>query len=271
MGNIEDWALYCVVGYFSEMRPYSPTFIRVGLIDLLKMTSHNQRMSITSTQLEVLQRAPLFQSLGAAQCEQLHPHLSYRTLQQGETLFREGQAAENFYLLLRGQIKLYRVSTAGNEKVIEIIRSGQTFAEALMFLDRPAYPLTAQALSEVELVVIDSRGFYQLLSASTETCLRVMGNLSVRLHHLLDEIDALTLQNATLRLVNYLLYLLPEGAKGGADITLPAAKNIIASRLSIQPETLSRILARLANEGLIQVEGLHIQIRDIEALRIFDA
>jgi len=227
-------------------------------------------MSITSTQLEAVQQAPLFRSLDAKQLKQLQPHLSARCLEEGEPLFREGQIAESFYLLLKGQIKLYRVSAAGNEKVIEIIRPGQSFAEALLFLESPAYPLTAQALSEVELVVINSRGFHQLLTASTDTCLRVMGSLSIRLHHLLNEIDALTLQNATLRLVNYLLYLVPEGAKGAAEITLPAAKNIIASRLSIQPETLSRILASLCSQGLIRVEGLNIQVHDTEALRVFE-
>lgn len=220
-------------------------------------------------QLEALKQAPLFHSLSEQQLEQLHSYLSTRVLAQGETLFREGEVAESFYLLLRGQIKLYRVSTAGNEKVVEIIRPGQTFAEALMFLERPVYPLTAESLSETELVVINSRGFHQLLSASTETCLRVMGNLSQRLHHLLNEIDALTLQNASLRLVNYLLCLVPEGTSGGVEITLPAAKNIIASRLSIQPETLSRILANLGQKGLIAVDGLNIRIHDIAALRMF--
>jgi len=227
-------------------------------------------MSITPSQLEAVQQAPLFHSLDAQQLEQLQPHLSGRRLEQGEPLFHEGQAAENFYLLLRGQIKLFRVSATGNEKVIEIIRPGQTFAEALVFLESPAYPLTAQALSAVELVAINSQGFLRLLTASTETCLRLMGNLSIRLHHLLNEIDALTLQNATLRLVNYLLYLVPEGARGEVAITLPAPKNIIASRLSIQPETLSRILAGLSTKGLIRVEGLNIHIQDIEALRVFE-
>lgn len=241
------------------------------VIDLIEITSHNRRMSLNPTQLESLKQAPLFRSLTDQQLQQLQPYLTSRNQKLGEQLFHEGQPAESFFLLLKGQIKLYRVSPTGNEKVIEIVRPGQTFAEALLFLDTPAYPLSAQNLSDVELVVINSRGFRQFLTESTDTCFRVMGNISIRLRQLLNEIDALTLQNATLRLVNYLLYLVPEGEGGKTDITLPAAKNIIASRLSIQPETLSRILAGLSSRHLISVDGLNICIHDIEALRAYEA
>jgi CRP-like cAMP-binding protein len=227
-------------------------------------------MPLHDTQFEALTQSPLFSSLSREQLLQLQPHLSDRGLGQGEHLFLEGQPAESFYLLLKGQIKLYRVSATGGEKVIEIVRPGQTFAEALMFLDRPAYPLTAQTLSAVELVVINSKGFQQLLADSTETCFRVMANISIRLRQLLNEIDALTLQNATLRVVNYLLHLIPEGVRGETGITLPASKNVIASRLSIQPETLSRIFSVLSSNRLISVDGLTIQIHDIEALRAFE-
>jgi CRP-like cAMP-binding protein len=227
-------------------------------------------MPINANDLLTLKQSPLFSSLSEAQLERLQPSLSARTLAQGEHLFEEGMAAESFYLLLQGRLKLFRVSAAGNEKVIEIVRQGQAFAEALMFLDRPVYPVAAQTLTEARLVVINNKGFHQLISESTETCFRVMGSLSIRLRQLLNEIDSLTLKNASLRVVSYLLYLVPEGEKGKMDITLPAAKNIIASRLSIQPETLSRILNTLCSRQLIQVEGLNICIHDIEALRAYE-
>lgn len=221
---------------------------------------------LNTEETEELLQSHLFQALDEEQWRQLMPHISMRSLQQGEHLFNEGDTADVFYLLRRGQVKLYRLSPSGQEKVIEIVSPGQSFAEALMFLELPAYPVSAQALSEAELFVIANRGFVQQLSRSVDTCFRVMGNLSVRLRGLLNEIDALTLQNATLRLVNYLLRLFAEQEEQHA-ITLPAAKNIIASRLSIQPETLSRILTNLTAEGLISVDGLTITVLDAERLR----
>lgn len=151
---------------------------------------------------------------------------------------------------------------------MEIVNPGQTFAEALMFHEMPSYPLSAQALLDSELVVINARGFLEFLSGSVESCFKVMGSLSVRLRKLLGEIDALTLQNADLRVANYLSQLLTEAdGEEGAVVTLPAAKNVIASRLSIQPETLSRSLNTLSAKGIIEVDGLNIRVPDVQALR----
>lgn len=201
--------------------------------------------------------------------EQLSGATTLKSLDQGEHLFEAGSRADEFYLLASGQIKLYRLSPAGQEKVIEIIRPGQTFAEALMFLDIPTYPVNAQALTPATLYAIKNRVFLDILRGSVETCFHVMADISMRLKHHLNEIDALTLQNATLRVVNYLGQLIPTGDSAAAEITLPAAKNIIASRLSITPETLSRILNVLSSKGLIAVEGLHIRVHDVDGLRAY--
>ena len=229
--------------------------------------------AITTEQKQVLQQHHLFRALSEEQLTLLLQDVTIKQLEQGQHLFEQGAEASAFYLLHRGQVKLYRLSPSGQEKVIEIVRPGQTFAEALMFLDIPAYPLNAQALTDTELFVIRNKGFLQLLSQSVDTCFHVMADISMRLRGLLNEIDALTLQNASLRLVNYLLYLVQEveSVEGSAEITLPAAKNIIASRLSIQPETLSRILSNLSSKGLISVDGLNIKVLDVEGLRTFGA
>ncbi len=218
---------------------------------------------------EQLRENHLFRSLSDEQMQLLSGATSIKTLSQGEHLFEAGAKADEFYLLCKGQIKLYRLSPAGQEKVIEIIRPGQTFAEALMFLDIPAYPVNAQALVDTELYAIKNRVFLDILKGSVDLCFKVMADISMRLKRHLNEIDALTLQNATLRVVNYLGQLIPACDNEVADVVLPAAKNIIASRLSITPETLSRILHSLSNKGLISVEGLHIKVHDVDNLRAY--
>ncbi len=192
--------------------------------------------------------------------------LSVTRIDQGEHLFRQGQQAERFFYVHAGQIKLYRLSPSGNEKVIEIVRPGQTFAEAVMFMSRQDYPVSAEALSASEVVTIEGRVFLGILRESVDTCFRLMSDMSVRLHERILEIDALTLQNATLRLVNYLLYRFREEPDSD-QICLPAAKHIIASHLSIQPETLSRILSSLSSKGLISVKGLMITVHDLDGLQ----
>jgi len=216
-----------------------------------------------------LRRLPLLSELDDAQLARMRDSRRTLTLAAGETLFHMGDRSAHFYYLDEGAIKLFRVSPAGQEKIVEIIRPGQTFAEAVMFFARPLYPVNAQALEDSVLTAFDSAVFLEMLHQSTETCLRLLGTLSVRLHQRVNEIDALSLQNATLRVVNFLLARLPEAAHedGRRVIHLEAAKKDIAGRLSIQPETFSRVLHALTESGAIEVDGRRISVTSEQALR----
>jgi CRP/FNR family transcriptional regulator, dissimilatory nitrate respiration regulator len=187
-------------------------------------------------------------------------------LDENENLFQHGQPAEDFFLVLAGQIKLFRLSEGGDEKVIEIITPGRLFAEAVMFMERQVYPVNAQAVQATELLAISSRVFTRILRESVDTCFRVMGIMSQRLHRHLNEIDSLTLHNATYRLVSYLLNEAAHGKQEASSLQLNTPKHVVASRLSIQPETLSRILSRLSKQNLIEVRGSHIEVLDYDGL-----
>lgn len=187
-------------------------------------------------------------------------------LEAGEQLFGQNEVAQYFYYLQQGQIKLSRLSPAGDLKIIEIIEAGQMFAEAVMFMEKHRYPVNAQAVSGCELIAFDMPVFVGLLRESTETCFRLMADMSARLHRRLRDIENLTLHNATYRLVEYLLEHAPAEPRRDAAVRLETPKSVIASRLSIQPETLSRILARLSGEGLISVERNLIRVVDVAGL-----
>lgn len=189
------------------------------------------------------------------------------SLGENETLFQHGQPADDFFLVLQGQVKLFRLSEDGDEKVIEILTPGRLFAEAVMFMERHAYPVNAQAVMASELLAISSKAFSRMLRESVDTCFRVMGVMSQRLHRLLNEIDSLTLHNATYRLVSYLLNEAAHSDHASPTLRLDTPKHVVASRLSIQPETLSRILARLSKQELIQVRGSQIEVLDHAGLR----
>jgi len=217
---------------------------------------------------EELRKIPLFSDLDEAPFAAIVRGMHSHPLTRGGRLFSQGEPVHHFYYLRSGLIKLFRTSPAGDEKVIELIKAGQTFAEALMFMGHDAaYPLHAEAVEASEVVSFDARAFREMLSESPESGFRVMATLSRRLHKFLNEIESLSLRNATYRLVIYLLQQLPEDISGSSSIHLPATKNLIASQLSIQPETFSRILHRLSGKGLIEVQGNDIVLCDIPALR----
>jgi CRP-like cAMP-binding protein len=200
---------------------------------------------------------------------EVHDRESYNPVELGQKqiLFEAGQPAESFYLLRSGQIKLYSLSAEGDEKVIEIIRPGETFAEAIAFMEQHAYPVSAEAIMDSNLCSFDLLAFRRLLEDSPATSMRLLADMSRRLRMRINEINNLTLHNATYRLVVYLLEQIPEGAMELAEIHLGTPKSIIASRLSIKPETFSRILSKLTQRGLISVEGNNITLQDVNGLR----
>ena len=204
--------------------------------------------------------------------EQLATLLRYTRavqLQENETLFEFGQSAERFYLLVSGQVKLFRVSEDGNEKIIEIVSPGKLFAEAVMFIQHGRYPVSATALQPSEVYSFENRAFARMLQESNGLCLKLLASLSMRLHAQINEIDNLSLQNATFRVIGYMLDLLPDPCTESAVLDLAVPKQVIASRLSITPETLSRILHTMARNDIISINGKIIAIKSVQRLREF--
>ena len=101
-----------------------------------------------STLLATLFRHPLFQALPQPALQELALGAGSRRLLQGATLHHEGDPARHFFILVHGQIKLHRLSGDGQERVLEIVRPGDVFAETPLFDEQPHYRLSATALRE---------------------------------------------------------------------------------------------------------------------------
>ena len=213
--------------------------------------------------LEALSQSHLFSKLSETQLERVRRYSHITDMVEGESLFFQGDNANSFYLVLSGRIKLFRVSPEGKEKIVEIMEAGHTFAEALMFMNEPHYPVTATALAPSRVIVINSREFKAMLRESVDSCFQVMGAMSYRLRALISEIDALSLETGTVRTVAYLLREAPEDSP---SFKLKVAKSVIASRLSVKPETFSRILKNLHDRNIISIDGRTVTIHDREAM-----
>ena len=227
-----------------------------------------ESMHANDIQPEELRRNPLLSALDDAQLERLLQTARIVQLNEGQHLFERQQEARHFFMLRSGTVRLYLSAPDGSEKVLHLVSPYETFAEAIMFMDDKRYPVNASALSASELIAFSNTTFQEILRESIDTCFRLMADLSTWLKKQINEIDALTLQNATLRFTNYLIRMAPPGMSSNVEIRLAAPKHVIASRLSIQPESFSRILRTMQQAELITVEGNTIRIRDIEALTV---
>jgi len=219
--------------------------------------------------MQILRKNILFSGLDEDQFTKIIESSSLIQLKEGEVLFQQQQIAEYFYLLETGDIKLYRLSANGDEKVIELIREGQTFAEAVMFMQGNFYPVNAQALVDCQLIQVEMKAFRNMLEHSAETSLKILGHMSRKLHGLVQEIDQLSLQNAKMRVIQFLLRELPVDAVSSCQLQWNTPKTVIASRLSVRPETFSRILQQLSQEQLIKVDRKSIEILDIDGLKSY--
>ena len=212
----------------------------------------------------------LFAGLDEADFETLMRRASVIRVEKGAVLFHRGDKADYFYFIDSGQIELNIIAPSGQKKVLEVVGPDRTFAEAVTFMGGHKYPVTCEALSDVVLVRIPNKDYVELIYDNRDACMRLLSDISRHLHARVREIERLTVQNARARLVSYLLEHVVETDDDEATIRLELPRHVIASRLSITPETLSRLLRGLVDDRVITIEDRVIFVHSLSRLRPYD-
>ncbi len=219
---------------------------------------------------QILRSHHLFEPLSEAELDELMNASQLLNLDKGDVVFRQGEPANAFYFVISGAVKIYRLTPDGQEKVFEVIGNRHTFAEAMMLMDTPNYVASAQTIGPTQVYRFSSSVYMHLLQNNNRLAFALLGKLSVRLHQRINEIETLSLKNATHRVVRYLLTQLARVKDGGSTFELPMAKQLVAGHLSIQPETFSRIIRRMIDEEVINQDGRQITIRNPQHLEQFE-
>jgi CRP-like cAMP-binding protein len=208
----------------------------------------------------------MFSEMGSAELDRIAAATVPLYFDKGQSIVQCGDPCTGFHVVVYGQVKLAFTSPQGVEKVVEIIRPGQSFGEALMFLDMP-YVVFAQALADSMLLHVAKHAVFEELGPNP-FARRMIAGLARRLHGLVRDVEAYTLRSGQERIIGYLLAELSEGAAGkAAEVLLTPGKSVLASRLNMTPEHFSRILHELAADGLIEVNGRSIRVPDVARLR----
>lgn len=214
-----------------------------------------------------LANLPMFSEMNAGELDRLAAATLPFYFEKGQSIVQCGAPCTGLHLVVYGQVKLGFTSPQGVEKVVEIVRPGNSFGEALMFLDKP-YIVFAQALSDTMLLHVAKHAVFEELAHDPLFARRMLSGLSRRLHGLVRDVEAYTLRSGQERIIGYLLADVPDEADGGpAEVHLTPGKSVIASRLNMTPEHFSRILHELAAAGLIEVNGRSVRIPDLARLR----
>ncbi|MBS0434876.1 MAG: Crp/Fnr family transcriptional regulator [Proteobacteria bacterium] len=211
---------------------------------------------------------PLFTDLNRPELERLALGCQLRRLSRGDTVFRVGEACEEFHVTVTGQVKLYALSPAGQEKVIELVGPGNSFAEALMFTGKP-YIVNAQALTDTLLLTVKKEAVVGEIERDPRFAMRMLAGISRRLHGLVHDVEAYALHSGMQRVIGYLLrdQVVEDCATGEVvTVSLPVSKATIASRLSLTPEYFSRVLHELEAAGLVRIDKRDVHILDPKRL-----
>lgn len=213
-----------------------------------------------------LSMLPLFQEMQPPELQRLALGSRLRHFARGDDVFRIGDPCEEFHVTVSGQVKLFAISPAGQEKIIELVGPGNSFAEALMFMQRP-YIINAQALTETLMLSVSREAVLREIGSDPQFCMRMLAGLSRRLHGLVNDVQAYSLHSGVERVIGYLMRDLPEeGGEAAASVLLPVSKASIASRLSMTPEYFSKVLRELEDKGLIEVDKREIRLLDTQRL-----
>ncbi len=218
-----------------------------------------------------IRKSALFHTTEEKNIHDLAKYCRKKTLRKGQELFTVGDAANNFFIIINGWVKIYRISREGEEVIIHIFGHGESFAEAAVFSDHKKYPVCAQAITDVELVEIPRSSFIQKVEDDSLFALRILGAISSRQHYLVQQLEQITSRTASQRVGAFLLRFCKkhDGKEEGLTIVdLPYDKSIISTRLNIKPETFSRALAKLKPYG-VSANNRAITIKNPKALAEF--
>ncbi len=217
---------------------------------------------------EFLRKTPIFANLPPEDIVRIAGITILRRYARREAVFREGDRADGFFVVVSGSVKVFKLSEDGKEQVLHILEAGQSFAEATIF-EGGTFPASAEALGPCELLFLPKRPFIELLESSSGMALRLLASLSKWLKRMTDLVENLALRDVEARLVFFVAEEMKRRdlpLRDGAVYELPVGKNVLASRLGTVPETFSRTLKKLQEEGKIRVKGNRILIRKAESL-----
>ncbi len=213
-------------------------------------------------------------ALGSLLLQKLPEELQARLLEnaralefdRGATIFLQGEQARAIYIVADGWVKLYRIAPSGVEAVVGVFTKGRSFGEAVAFRN-DIYLVSAEAVTNCTLMRIDAADYLRVIRETPEAAIALISATFAHLHSLVEQVEALKARTGAQRVAEFLCELSPC-AEGACEVVLPYDKTLIAGRLGMKPESLSRAFAKLKSEG-VRIQQNMARIDDIAHLRLY--
>jgi len=211
-----------------------------------------------------LSRLPLFSGLPEGDLRGLAGIVQERSYAPGEAIFREGERAAGLNLVFSGRVKIFKLAPNGKEQILHIMGPGEPFAEVPVF-QGGHYPASAEAIEASRVLFIPRDGLTDMIRKNPALALDMLAVLARRLREFAATIENLSLRGVPERLSAYLLHV-SDQQKGAAEFELRIRKGLLANLLGTTGESVSRVFAKMAQAGILRVQGKRIAILDRRAL-----
>lgn len=218
---------------------------------------------------QLLHNIPIFARLSDAQVALLAQRLATQHFARGATIVRQDEPGSVLYIIVRGQVRVYRVADAGQELAVALLRAGDFFGE-LALLDGETRSATVEAMLPTTTLVLNREAFQQSVHRHPEIALAVLETLASRFRGITRYAEHLASTAAPRRVLLRLIDLAAsygEPADNAQGVSLHLTQDDLASLCGTTRETVNRVLASLREQGLIRVERARVAIADPEGLQ----
>jgi CRP-like cAMP-binding protein len=216
--------------------------------------------------LQQIRRLKLFEGVPAEKLQALAEQSRYRTYRAGEMFIGETDAVHAFYVVISGQIKLYKSSPEGKEQTLYLLRPGDPFGMCTAFAV-DTFPANAMALEESGILLIPGQAMEAVAMKEPRLLVNIIQILTDRLKESMTLIESLSLKEIPQRLASFLLHALSRNAAEEMNrLELTITQRELAKILGATPEALSRAIRKMSNAGILVMDGRSIRILDREAL-----
>ena len=204
---------------------------------------------------DLLDRSDFFRAISSPGKRAIASICIPKTARRRETLFMEGDRGSAMYLMAQGVVQLFKTSPDGKEVVIKLVRPGEIFGEVVLF-EKDVFPVSASALTRVQVFLLPKKQFLLLLD--DEGFRReFIAILLSKQRYLADQIFRLSALDVEERFFHFLVDQYGEQEEYHIDVT----KRDIAAAIDALPETLSRLLLKLKEEGVVQWDGETLKVK----------
>lgn len=217
---------------------------------------------------ELLQEIPLYRRLPPEERQRLAAVSRVKAYSRGERIFSEGDASEIFYTIARGRVKIFKMTPAGKDLILEIFGPGDPLGAVAVYENRP-YPASAMALEDSVCLLIRRQDFFGLLERHPSLVRSLLLGLTRRLVELTNRLAELTGGHVEPRFARLFLKLADQmgrPAPEGTVIPLRLTRQELADLTGTTVETCIRIMSRWGKDGVVQTEKDGFLVVDREAL-----